>query len=96
LSAQARTADTFQEFPTLLMSIGKVADDGNVSIFTKDGLTINDEQDALITCQGEPLFIGVRDQHGRHCIPLTQHRGQWQPRKPSKKAKQALRQANSV
>ncbi len=96
LSAQARTANTFREFPTSLMSVGKVADDGNVSIFTKDGVTVHDEQDVLITCQGEPLFIGVRDQHGRYRIPLTQHCGQWQPRKPTKKAKQALRQANSV
>jgi hypothetical protein len=78
------------------MSVGKIADDGNVSIFTKDGVTVHDEQDVLITCQGEPLFIGVRDQHGRYRIPLTQHCGQWQPRKLSKKAKQALRQANSV
>jgi hypothetical protein len=52
LSAQAQTANTFREFPTLLMSVGKVADDGNVSIFTKDELTIHDEQDVLITCQG--------------------------------------------
>ncbi len=96
LSAQARTADTFCEFPTSLMSVGKVADDGNISIFTKDGATVHNEQDVLITCQVEPLFIGVRDQHGRYRIPLTQHRGQWQPRKPTKKAKQALRQANSV
>jgi hypothetical protein len=78
------------------MSVGNVADDGNISIFTKDGVTIHDEQDVLITCQGNPLFIGVRDQHGRHRIPLTQHCGQWQPRKLTKKAKQALRQANSV
>jgi hypothetical protein len=96
LSARAQTVDNFCEFPTLLMSVGKVADDGNISIFTKDGVTIHNEQDVLITCQGEPLFIGVRDQHGRYCIPLTQHRGQWQPQKPSKKVKQALRQANSV
>jgi hypothetical protein len=78
------------------MNEGKVADDGNVSIFTKDGVTVHNEQDVLITCQGEPLFIGVRDQHGRYPIPLTQHRGQWKPRKPTKKSKQALRQANSV
>jgi hypothetical protein len=96
LSARARTADTFCEFPTLLMSVRKVADDGNVSIFTKDGVTIHNEQDVLITCQGEPLFIDVRDQHGRYRISLTQHRDQWQPQKPLKKAKQALRQANSV
>ncbi len=96
LSAQAQTADTFCEFPTSLMSVGKVADDGNISIFTKDRVTIHNEQDVLIMCQGEPLFIGVRDQHGRYCIPLTQHRGQWQPLKLTKKAKQALRQANSM
>jgi hypothetical protein len=35
-SAQARTADTFRGFPTLLMSVGKVADDGNVTIFAED------------------------------------------------------------
>jgi hypothetical protein len=66
LSARAQTADTFCEFPTLLMSVEKVTDDGNVSIFTKDGVTVHDEQDVLITCQGEPLFIGVRDQHDRY------------------------------
>ena len=38
----------------------------------------------------------MHNQHGRYRIPLTQHRGQWQPRKPTKKSKQALRQANSV
>ncbi len=96
MSAQAQIADIFCEFPTLLMSVGKVADDGNVSIFTKDGVTVHNEQDVLITCQGEPLFIGVRDQHGIYCIPLTQHRGQWQPQNPSMRAKQALRQANRV
>jgi hypothetical protein len=96
LSARAQTADTCREFPTSPISVGKVTDDGNVSIFTKDRVTVHDEQDVLITCQGEPLFIGVRDQHGRYHIPLTQHRCQWQLRKPMKKSKQALRQANSV
>ena len=37
LSKQATEAYTFQEFPTSLMSAGKTADDGNISIFTKDG-----------------------------------------------------------
>ncbi len=64
--------------------------------YVKDGVTVHDEQDVLITCQGEPLFIGVHNQHGTYLIPLTQHRGQWQPRKPTKKAKQALSQANSM
>ena len=30
LSAQAMEADTFQDFPTSLMSVGKMADDGKV------------------------------------------------------------------
>ncbi len=36
LSAQAMQADTFQDFPTSLMSVGKTANDGTVSVFTKD------------------------------------------------------------
>ena len=35
LSNKAAEVDTFEEFPTSLMSVGKAADDGNVSIFTK-------------------------------------------------------------
>jgi len=34
LSAQAMPADTFQDFPTSLMSVGKTADNGTVSVFT--------------------------------------------------------------
>eukprot|EP00804_Cyclotella_cryptica_P015405 CCRYP_008025-RA/>CCRYP_008025-RA protein AED:0.42 eAED:0.42 QI:0/-1/0/1/-1/1/1/0/193 len=40
--------------------------------------------------------MGIRDEHGRYRIPLHQHQGQWQPRTPSKKARQTLRRANSV
>jgi hypothetical protein len=78
------------------MSVGKTADDGTISIFTKDGVTVHKEQDVLITCKGEPILIGVRDERGRYRIPLLQQKGQWQPRKPSKKARVALQQANSV
>jgi hypothetical protein len=42
------------------------------------------------------MLIGIRDDKGRYQIPLVQQRGHWQPRKPSKKARHALRQANSV
>ena len=38
LSKKAAEADTFDEFPTSLMSVGKTSDDGNVSIFTKEGV----------------------------------------------------------
>jgi hypothetical protein len=78
------------------MSVGKTADDGTISVFTKEGVTVHKEEDVLITCKGEPILIGVRDQHGRYCIPLIQRQGQWQPRQPSKQARKALRQANSV
>jgi hypothetical protein len=72
-------ADTFQDFPTSLMSAGKTAKDGTVSVFTKDGVNEFKEEDVLITCKGEPILIGVRDSHGQYRIPLMQQRGQWQP-----------------
>jgi hypothetical protein len=72
LSAQAIQADTFQDFPSSLMSIGKTTDDGTISIFTKDGVTVHKETDVLITRKGEPILIGVRDEQGRYRIPLIQ------------------------
>ncbi len=96
LSAQATQADTFQDFPSSLMSMGKTADDGTISIFTKDGVTVHKETVVLITCKGEPILIGVRDERGRYQIPLIQQQGQWQPRQPSKQAQKCLCQANSV
>jgi hypothetical protein len=90
LSAQAMQADTFQDFPTSLMSVGKTADNGTVSVFTKEGVNVFKEEDVLITCKGKPILIGVRDSHGRYQIPLMQQRGQWQPRHPSKQAQKAL------
>eukprot|EP00804_Cyclotella_cryptica_P008931 CCRYP_012040-RA/>CCRYP_012040-RA protein AED:0.26 eAED:0.26 QI:0/0/0/1/1/1/2/0/686 len=59
LSQTAAAADSFDDFPTSLMSVGKTSDDGTISIFTKDGVTIHKEQDVLITCHGKPLLIGV-------------------------------------
>ncbi len=72
LSAQATQAERFQDFPSLLMSVGKTANDGTISIFTKDGVTVHKETDVLITCKGEPILIGVRDEQGRYQIPLIQ------------------------
>jgi hypothetical protein len=96
-------ADTFQDFPTSLMSVGKMANNGIVSVFTKEGANafkeedmLFKEEDVLIKCKGKPILNGVRDSHGRYQIPLMQQRGQWQPRCPSKQARKALRQANSV
>jgi hypothetical protein len=83
-------ADTFQDFPTSLMSVGKTADNDTVSVFTKEGLNVFKEEDMLITCKGEPILIGIRDSHGQYQIPLMQQRGQWQPRRPSKQVQKAL------
>ena len=66
------------------MSVGKTEDDGTISIFTKTGVTVHKETDVLIRCKNAPIFIGVRDEHGRYRIPLIQKRGQWQPETPSK------------
>jgi hypothetical protein len=78
------------------MSVGKTANKGTVSVFTKGGVNVFKEEDIIITCKGEPILIGVRDGHGRYQILLMQQRGQWQLRHPSKQARNALRQANSV
>ena len=43
LSNRSAEADTFEEFPKYLMSVGKTADNGNVSIFTKEGVTLYKE-----------------------------------------------------
>ncbi len=59
LSARPRQADTFQDFPTSLMSVGKTSDDNMVSVLTKEGVNIFKKEDVLITCKGEPILIGI-------------------------------------
>ena len=94
LSARAQQADTFPAWS--LMSAGKTSDDSTISMFTKIGVTVFKEEDVLITCKGKPILIGIQDEWGFYQIPLMQQRGHWQPRRPSKQACKALRQANSV
>ena len=96
LSNKAAEADTFESFPQSLVSVGKTNDDGNISIFTKAGVTVHKEEDVLITCKGAPIMIGKRDERGRYRIPLMQQKGQWQPRRPTKRAREHLSNANSV
>ena len=60
ISTATEEADTFEEFPASLMSIGKTSDDGNVSIFTDEKLQVYKEADILITCRGKPIRIGKR------------------------------------
>jgi hypothetical protein len=78
------------------MSVGKTADDRTISIFSKDGVTVHKEQDVLITCSGEPILIGVRDEYGRYRIPLQQQKGQCQSRAPRKRVTKKLQEANSM
>ena len=58
LSTKAAESDTFNDFPSSLMSVGKTADNGNISIFTKEGVSVYKEEDVLITCKGEAILIG--------------------------------------
>ena len=96
LSSKAVEADTFEEFPTSLMSAGNTSDGGKVSIFKKDGVTIHKEEDVLIIFHNKPILIGKRDERGKYRIPLTQDHGQWQPRRPTKAARRQLQMAHSV
>ena len=59
------------------MSVGKTADNGNVYIFTREGVTVYKEENVLITCQRKPTLIGKRYERGKYRIPLTQAHGQW-------------------
>jgi len=93
---KAAEADTFNDVPTSFMSVGKTADDGNISIFTKEGESVYKEEDVLITCKGKAILVGKRDERGRYRIPLVQNRGNWQPKQPTKHSKKYIQQANSV
>ena len=73
LSPKAADADTFNDFLASLMSVGKTADDDNISIFTKEGVTVYKEEDVLITCKGKAILIGKQDEQGRYRIPLVQN-----------------------
>ena len=43
--SNANKGDTFEQFNDSLLSVGKVNDDGNISIFTADGVTVHKEED---------------------------------------------------
>ncbi len=83
-SARLRQADTFKDFPTYLMSVGKTLDNGTDSVFTKEGINVFKEENVLITCKAEPILIGIQDNQGQYRILLMQQRDHWQPQHPSK------------
>ena len=76
LSTTTAEADTFEEFLSSLMGVGKNSDDGNVSIFTDEKVQVYKEADVLITSRGKPILIGKRDERRRYRILLIQTRGQ--------------------
>ena len=78
------------------MSVGKTADDGNVSVFTKEDVKIFKEEDILITYKGEPIMISKRDERGRYHIPLVQQRLAVATKDANQSGKKYLKQANSV
>jgi hypothetical protein len=45
----------------------------------KEGVNVFKEENVLITCKGEPILIGIRDNQGQYRIPLMQQRGHLQP-----------------
>ena len=65
LSTKTAEVDTFEEFPSSLMSVGKTSDNGNVSIFTHEKVQVHKEAYVLITCRGKPILTGKRDERGR-------------------------------
>ena len=71
LSKKAAEADTFDNFPISLMSVGKTPDNDNVSIFNKWGVLVYKEADVPIACKGKAIFVGKRDKRGRYCILLV-------------------------
>ena len=95
-SNKVEEADTFEEFPTSLMIVGKTAEEGNVYILTREGVTVYKEEDVLIICQKKTILIGKRDKCRQYRITLTQSHGQWQPHNPTRKSKNDLQQTNSV
>ena len=74
LSTKTSEADTFEEFPSSLMSVRKTFDDGNVSIFTDEKVQVYKEADVFTTCRGKPILIGKRYERGRYRILLMQTR----------------------
>ena len=43
------------------MSVGKMADDGTVSVFTKEGINVFKEEDVLITCKGGTVSVFTKE-----------------------------------
>ena len=97
IPSEIRQGDSFNSFTNTLLSVGRMANAGYTSIFTKHGVQVIKDEDVLIRLQGKPVMIGIRDENGRFKIPLVanQH-GKYKPRIPTNKDVSSLEQANNV
>lgn len=97
LPPEARLCDSFDSFSNSLISVGRLADAGTTSIFTKTGVEVHKDEDVLILVSGKPLLVGKRDEHGRYKIPLIPTRdGTCAPKVPTKRTISKLSEANNV
>ena len=60
-SKEAAKANSFSIFSTSLMNVGKTNNNGNISIFTKNGVMVHKREYVLIMCKEVPILIGVHD-----------------------------------
>jgi hypothetical protein len=60
-SPRKQQKQTHSRMFQLCLSVRNTADDGNVSIFTKDSVSVYKEQDVLIACKGTAILAGKRD-----------------------------------
>ena len=96
ISDSAATADTFDNFKSTLISVGELANDGTVSVFTEDGVSVHKKEEVLILVKGKPILVGYRNSRGQYKVPLEYRKGQMAPIKPTRKRREKLEKANSV
>jgi hypothetical protein len=55
----SNTARHISGLPYIFNEVGKIANNGMVSVFTKEGVKIFKEKDVLIPRKGKPILIGI-------------------------------------
>ena len=60
------------EFPTSLMSVGKTANNSNISIFTQEDVKPYKEEEILFMCKGNFILIGRKYERDQYHISLMQ------------------------
>ena len=96
LSAQAVETDTFQEFPTSLMSVGKTANDGKISIFTKTASQCTKNKMCWSHAKTPPSSLENTMSKDAIAIYWSNNEDNGNRANQPKKSKKYLREANSV